>query len=272
MRDFISKIKEYSDFKSRKKAVTFAGALVFFTLLGLVPTLYLFSLTLSVFGKELSSLGGFFITEEFTVIRDFVFLATENIGAGGSVIAGFIAVYSSGSLFIHLRFTGEVIYNYSSVKSYLLRLLSILGAIIISLTISFLIVIYGFLSPVTVKLLGVLGSVINFFIVMAIIFVAVMLLNLFACPYKLKLKEVVKGSLFTCVFGVIFTVVFLIYLKYFSSYDKIYGKIAVIPVFFIWLFIIMRCVVGGITLNAYFLGRVKRLTYKGKYSKIYKKD
>lgn len=271
MRGFICKIKEYTSFKSRKKTVTFAGALVFFTLLALVPTLYLFSLTLSVFGEELSLLGGFFITEEFSIIKDYLFLGVKNIGAGGGVIAGFIAIYSSGSIFLHLRFVGEVIYNYSTAKPLLLRILSIMGAIIISLVISFLIVLYGFLSTVTVKLLGVLGGIVNFIIVMAIAFIAVMLLNLFACPYKLKLKEVVKGSLFTCVFSVIFTIVFLIYLKFFSSYDKIYGKIAVIPVFFIWLFIIMRCLVGGISLNAYFLGRYKRLTNKGKYCKINKK-
>ena len=271
MRDFICKIKKYSDFKGRKKTVTFAGALVFFTLLALVPTLYLFSLTLSVFGKELSLLGGFFITEEFSVVKDFVFLGAKNIGAGGGVIAGFIAVYSSGSIFLHLRFVGEVIYNYSTAKPLLLRILAIMGAIVVSLVVSFLIVIYGFISSVTVKFLGVFGKAINLFIIMAIIFIAVMLLNLFACPYKLKPKEVIKGSLFTCVFSVVFTVVFLIYLKFFSSYDKIYGKIAVIPIFFIWLFIIMRCLVGGISLNAYFLGRRKRLTNKGKYCKIIKK-
>ena len=270
MRDFICKIKKYSDFKGRKKTVTFAGALVFFSLLALVPTLYLFSLTLSVFGKELSTLGGFYITEEFLVIKDFVFLGVKNIGAGGGVVASFIAVYSSASIFLHLRFVGEVIYNYSSQKPILIRILSIIGAIVISLIISFLIVVYGVLSPITIKLLGVLGKAINLFIIMAIIFIAVVLLNLFACPYKLKLKEVIKGSLFTCVFGVVFTVIFMLYLKYFSSYDRIYGKIAVIPIFFIWLFIVMRCIVGGIALNAYYLGSYKQLTNKRKYCKIIK--
>ena len=270
MRDFICKIKKYSDFKGRKKTVTFAGALVFFSLLALVPTLYLFSLTLSVFGKELSTLGGFYITEEFLVVKDFVFLGVKNIGAGGGVVASFIAVYSSASIFLHLRFVGEVIYNYSSQKPILIRILSIIGAIVISLIISFLIVVYGVLSPITIKLLGVLGKAINLFIIMAIIFIAVVLLNLFACPYKLKLKEVIKGSLFTCVFGVVFTVIFMLYLKYFSSYDRIYGKIAVIPIFFIWLFIVMRCIVGGIALNAYYLGSYKQLTNKRKCCKIIK--
>ena len=257
MRGFISKIKKYNAFKVRKKTVTFAGALVFFTLLALVPTLYLFSLTLSLFGKELSLLSGFYITEEFLVVKDFLVLAAKNIGAGGSVIAGFIAVYSSASIFVHLRFVGEAIYNHTTVKPLLLRLLSIIGAIVISLIISFLIVVYGLISPFTVKLLGGLGIVANYLIALAIIFVAVMLINLFACPYKLKLKEALKGSLFTCVFGVIFTVIFVIYLKCFASYDKIYGKIAVIPIFFIWLFIVMRCVVGGIALNAYYIERRK---------------
>ncbi|MBR2323186.1 MAG: YihY/virulence factor BrkB family protein [Clostridia bacterium] len=257
MRGFILKIKNYNKFKSSKKAVTFAGGLVFFFLLGLVPTLYLFSLTLSLFGKELSHLGGFFITEKFSVIREFVFLATENIGAGGSVIAGFIAVYSAGSLFVHLRYTGEVIYNQKSTSTILVRILSIIASITVSLAVSFLIAVYGVLSPFFLSVLGFLGKIINFFIAMFITFIAVIIINLTACPQKIKIKEVIKGSLFTCVFSVIFTAVFLIYLKYFSSYDKIYGKIAVIPIFFAWLFIIMRCLVSGITINAY-----ERLTKK----------
>ena len=270
MRFLLSKIKNYNDFKSSKKAVTFAGGLVFFALLGLVPTIYLFSLTLSVFGKELSFLGGYFITEEFTLVKNFVFEGAKNIGAGGGIIAGFISVYSAGGLFLHLRLIGEVIYNYKSVNSLLLRLISIIASIIISLIVSFLIVVYAFISPQLIALLGVFGKIINFFIAMSIVMVAIVIINLFTCPYRLKIKEVIKGSLFTLVFCVIFTVVFLIYLKYFSSYDKIYGKIAVIPIFLGWLFIVMRCLVGGFTLNAYYLGRcnLKRLTKRKKYSNI----
>lgn len=268
MRGLFLKIKNFSDYKASKKAVTFAGAYVFFFLLGLVPTMYLFSLTLSLFGKKLSMLGGFFITEEFSVIKDFVFSSTENIGAGGSVIAGFIAVYSAGSFFVHLRLTGEVIYNHKTANTFLIRILSIIGAIIISLVTSFLVVIYAFLSPLTIYALGFFGKVFNFILIMLIAFITVVIINLFACPYKLKIKEVLRGSLFTLVFSVVFTAVFLVYLKFFSSYDKIYGKIAVIPVFLAWLFIIMRCLVNGIILNAYFLGRCKRLTKTAKYSKI----
>ncbi len=268
MRGFLLKVKNFNDYKLSKKAVTFAGAMVFFFLLGLVPTMYLFSLTLSLFGKKLSLLGGFFITEEFSVIKEFIFTFTENVGAGGSVIAGFIAVYSAGSFFVHLRLMGEAIYNHKSANTFLIRILSIISAILISLVTSFLVVVYAFLSPITIKALGVVGKIFNVILIMLIIFVAIVIINLFTCPYKLKIKEVLSGSLFTLIFSIIFTLVFLVYLKYFSSYDKIYGKIAVIPIFLVWLFIIMRCLVNGITLNSYFLGRCKRLTKKPKYSKI----
>ncbi len=251
MRGFILKLKKFNSFKSSKKGVTFAGALVFFTLLGLVPTVYLFSLTLSVFGKELSLFGGFFITEEFLTVKEFIFQATQNIGTGGNVLAGFIAVYSAGSLFVHLRFTGEVIYGSKSTNTLIVRILSIIGTIIFSLILSFLTVIYAFISPKLQLLLGVLGTVINCFIIFLIVFIAVVVINLFVCPYKIKIKKVIKGSMFTCVFTVIFTLVFLIYLKFFSSYDKIYGSIAVIPIFLVWLFILMRCIINGILLNAY---------------------
>ena len=251
MRGFILKLKGYNSFKTSKKSVTFAGALVFFTLLGLVPTVYLFSLTLSVFGKELSSFGGFFITEEFTAVKNFVFEATEKIGASGSAVLGFISVYSATSVFVHLRYIGEVIYDTKKSSTLLIRILSLIGAILLSLVISFLAVIYAFLSPKFRAVLGGFGGIINTFIIFIIVFIVIVLLNSFACPYKIKFKSIIKGSMISCILSIVFTIVFLIYLKYFASYDKIYGSVAVIPVFLAWLFIVMRSLVTGMLINAY---------------------
>ena len=74
-----------------------------------------------------------------------------------------------------------------------------------------------------------------------VIYIGVILVNVFVCPYKIKLGGIIKGSTYTVIFGFIFTVIFLVYVKYFSSYDKIYGKVAVIPMFLVWLFIVFRC-------------------------------
>ena len=251
MRGFILKLKKYNSFKLSKKGVTFAGALVFFAILGLVPTIYLFSLTLSVFGKELSVLGGFFIANEFNDVKNFVFESASKIGAGGNVIAGTIAIYSAGSLFVHLRFIGETIYGFKSNGTIITRILSIIACILISLVLSFLTVIYAFISQRFILIFGVFANVLNCFMLFLIVFIAVVLLNLFACPKKVKIKNVIKGSMLSCILCVIFTLVFIIYLKYFSSYNEVYGSLSAIVVFLIWLFIIMRSLVNGILLNAY---------------------
>ena len=263
MLGFFNKIKNYNVFKKNKKSSTLAGALVFFTVLGLVPTAYLLSVMFTLFGKELSIVTEVFSVKEFDEIKVFLLETVKKLSAGGNAIAGLIAVYSSANLFVHLKLTGEFIYNCKSSGGLTLRIFSIIGTIIISLVIVISIIFYAFLSVYINRALGkFLGLIINFTALFFISLIAVTLINLFTCPYKIKIREVFKGSLYTCVFSILFTLVFIVYVKFFASYGEIYGKIAVIPVFFGWLFIVMRCLVNGFIINAYTLGIYKRKAKK----------
>lgn len=246
------KIKNYYAYRNLKKSATFSGSLVFFALLGLVPTAYLFSLTLSVFGKELSVFNSFFITKEFEGIKTFIFDSAKNIGAGGNVIAGFISIYSATNLFVHLKITGEVIYSKKSIGGLKIRILSIIASIIICLILSLSLTIFTLLYDlIAIKLGTLLASVINVTLLLCVLFLGVLLINFFVCPFKTGIKTIIFGSLYTIIFGTLFTVIFLIYIRFFSSYDKIYGKVAVIPMFFAWLFIVFRCLVDGFIINSY---------------------
>ncbi|MBQ3235090.1 MAG: YihY/virulence factor BrkB family protein [Clostridia bacterium] len=260
MLGFFNGVKHFNEFKRSKRSATLAGALVFFTVLGLVPTAYLLSLVLALFGNDLSIITKVFSISEFDEVKTFIIGATSKLSAGGNAIAGIIAIYSSANLFVHLKLTGEFIYNCKASGGLFLRVFSIIGTVIISLVVAFCLVLYAFLSVHIYGLLGkILGSIVNVIALFFISLVAVICINLFTCPYKIRIKEVFKGSFYTCVFSVIFTFVFILYVKFFATYGEIYGKISVIPVFFGWLFIIMRCLVDGFVINAYQIGRLKHL-------------
>ena len=263
MLGFFNKLKEFNAFKKSKKSATMSGALVFFMLLGLVPTAYLLSLIFAVFGKELSFALDLLTIEEFNQVKEFLLDATDNYSVGRNALAGLLAIYSSANLFVHVKHVGEIVYNHKTKKTFLLRALSIIGTVVLGFIIVLLLYIYAFLSIWLNKILGkILGFSLSAVILTFIFFCVVIYVNLFCCPYKISVSEVIRGSVYTCVGSLIFTVVFVAYLKYFSSYDEIYGKIAVIPAFFSWAFLLMRCLVTGFMVNAYSIGICKRKAKK----------
>lgn len=260
---FFNAIKNFNAFKKSKKSATMSGALVFFMLLGLVPTAYLLSLIFAVFGKELSFAFSIFTIEEFNEVKEFLLDATNNYSATRNALAGILAIYSSANLFVHIKHVGEIIYNHKTHKTVFIRAFSVVGTVVLGFIIVLLLYFYAFLSIWLSKIFGkILGFSISAIILIFIFFCVVVYVNLFCCPYKISMREVVRGSIYTCVGSLLFTIVFVVYLKYFSSYNEIYGKIAVIPAFFTWAFLLMRCLVTGFMVNAYSIGLCKRKVKK----------
>lgn len=255
MGGLLFELKEYLKFTAIKKSTTLAGALVFFTLLGLVPTVYVLSLAVSLLGEEFSSVFQTFISPEFEVVGNYLIESAKRMGAGGNFIAVAIALYSSANVFYHLRLSGEMLYNFKSGGGLFIRLIAVFATVTLSLTIALFAVVYTAFSPFLVKWLKGVGSLINIAVALITAFIAVVFINLYTCPYKLKLREVFKGSLFTCIFGAISTTVFFFYVKYFASYEEVYGAIATVLVLLTYLFLVMKSLVGGITLNVFLLGR-----------------
>lgn len=67
---------------------------------------------------------------------------------------------------------------------------------------------------------------------------------------RLKFEDVVWGSLFTTLFWIISSFLFSYYVNNFSSYTLIYGSIAGIIVFLLWLFISSIILLTGAEINA----------------------
>ncbi|MBO7214999.1 MAG: YihY/virulence factor BrkB family protein [Clostridia bacterium] len=258
MLGFFNEIKKFNTFKRSKKSVTLAGALVFFAVFSIVPTAYLLSLAFSLFGKELSSIASLFNIKEFEEVKSFLLDATTKLSASGNAVVLFTMIYSSANLFVHLKLTGEFIYNYKPIKALKLRVFSILVTIILSLFLAVLLVIYAYLSVKIKLFLGnIIGGVLNIAFLFFIVFASVIILNLYACPYKIKAKEVLFGSIYTSVFFVLSSVIFIVYINYFKGFSRAYLNLSTVIVFLGWLFVIMRCLVSGFIINAYQIGRLK---------------
>ena len=80
-----------------------------------------------------------------------------------------------------------------------------------------------------------------------IVFVAA-LLNLFICPYKITLKEVITGSLLTVLLWLVCGGGFVVYLR-FADPVRLYGRIASIIVFLLWCYLMMNSFVIGVIYN-----------------------
>ena len=82
-------------------------------------------------------------------------------------------------------------------------------------------------------------------------FAVILVLNLFACPYKLKLFDAVPGSLLTTALWLVFLIGFSVYTQ-FANPEKLYGRIASLIIFLVWCYAMMSCFVIGIIYNGMF--------------------
>ena len=262
---------EYSRFLRSKKSATLSGAIVYFTLIGLVPMAYLASLTLSIIGKELGEVLSPFVYPELSQVFLYVIQTAKNLGGVGNAVVAIIALYSSANVLFHLKSSGEVIYNYYTKNSFFKRLISILLTFIIICALSLFFAMCVALLPLLNKHLNpYASSALNILALLIAVFLLSILLNFYVCPYRITFSEVIYGSVYTCAFSLLSSAVFFIYIKYFAIYSKIYGAIAVILVFLSWLYLIVKSFIDGIVLNVYLMGKFKKGKTKLKKVKLLK--
>ena len=276
MSGFFSLVKEFFQMSANKKSATLSGALVFFTLLGIVPVTYIISLIFSICGTEIEAVNKLFSYPEFSEIASYLTQTALKMGASGNILVFLIALYSSGNVFYHLKQSGEVIYNYNKKDSFLSRIINILITFITVWIIALLLVFYVAVIPIIIKVCGSkLTNVINVLVGVTTVFVVSILINYYACPYKLKFYEVYKGAIYSTVFTFIATYFFLIYIRNFSNLNEVYGKVAIVIVFLSWLYLMINGVFKGIILNVFFMSRTKKYkpikNYKLLNSKLDKK-
>ena len=243
-------VKFYSD----KRFSTIAGTLVYFLLMSIAP----FTLWLTlVFGNvDAERILSHELFDSVSPVLRYMKQSAESAVGGAGIIFLVTTLYSSTNFFYHLRRSGEIIYGSKRIKEGLkLRLVSLL---LIAATIT-LVAITAAISVVGTNLLNLflpdlVSEIISLIFITALAFVVAMILNLVACPYKLKISEVLTGSLLTTVLWLVFAVGFGVYTS-FANPERLYGKIAALIIFLLWCYVMMSCFVIGMIKNGSLMPR-----------------
>jgi membrane protein len=250
------KLIEIYKYFSSKQYSTISGTLVYFLLMSIAP--FLFWLTLFAGNIDFENI---FSVEIFSAIKPMVtYLKTsaENAANSAGIILLVTSLYSSTNFFYHLRRSGEIIYEEHNRKGGLRLRLSALAIIIgaiASVALIAVIPIFGKHYLSTFMPTAVANMITYAFISIIAFFVALML-NMFACPYKLPFDSAAVGSLLTTALWLALAIGFTIYMR-FANPSKLYGAVASIIVFLLWSYIMMNCLVIGIIYNQMHL-KVKR--------------
>ena len=247
MSKIISLYKYFAD----RRFSTIAGTLVYFLLMSIAPFILWLTLVCGNINIE-----RFLSHDLFNAVSPFLrYLksSAESAASGAGIILLATSLYSSTNFFYHLRRSGEIIYNSKRVK----------GGIRLRLA-SLLLIFSTFLAVALLTAMSVTGSwlldkflpfyvadIIIYFTIATTAFITALILNIFACPYKLKASEATPGSLLTTGLWLLFIVGFNIY-TVFANPEKLYGKIATIIIFLLWCYIMMSIFVIGIIYNGMF--------------------
>ncbi len=247
MNKIINLYKYFSD----KRFSTIAGTLVYFLLMSIAPfTLWL---TLVCGNLDIERFLSHELFDAVSPILRQLKASAESAASGAGIIFLLTTLYSSTNFFYHLRRSGEIIYNSARVKGGLrLRLASLLLIFSVFLVMAVLAAVSVTGSWVLERILPFyVADIITYCVITATAFTVALILNIFACPYKLKASEALPGSLLTTALWLIFVLGFNIYTS-FADPEKLYGKIAALIIFLLWCYIMMSSFVIGIIYNGMF--------------------
>lgn len=230
---------------------TIAGTLVYFLLMSAAPFLLWLSL---FFGKvDIEGVLSHELFSSVSPVVGYLKSSAESAADGAGIVLLATTLYSSTNFFYHLRRSGEIVYGAKRGKGGIrLRLLSLLLILITA-------VLVAFIAAVSVVGGWVLESFMPYyaadiiycvFLTMAAFGIA-LVLNIFACPYRIGADEAISGSLLTTALWLIFSAGFTVYLQ-FASPERLYGKIAAVIVFLVWCYLMMCCFVAGMAYNGGF--------------------
>ncbi|MBQ7323597.1 MAG: YihY/virulence factor BrkB family protein [Clostridia bacterium] len=242
--------KQY-DLLSLKKFTTIAGTLVFFLIMSITPLSFWLTLLvgrLPISGEEILSLP------IFETVKDvFLFVQKEAASAttGASIILIFTTLYSATNLFYQMRRSGEIIYDFHQKRQGLkIRLGALLLMFIVMMSV---VVFLGLFAMGSFLFSRILSSgfelIADYALLMAVSFVLVLVLNVYICPHKVKLKTFLPGTIITVILWVGAVIGFTIYLKI-GNVTRLYGALSTLIIFLLWLYILMICFIVGVIFNS----------------------
>lgn len=244
-----------------RKYTTVAGTLSFFFILSVVP--FAFWLVL-LFGDSSLDAARLSEIEMFDWARELLLLLKENASgatAGAGVLFLATTLFSATGFFYHLRRSGEILYDYRARKhGWRVRVSAVLLTLGVLLFFAAAGAVFALAGVIARPLPALLRYPAVYSLLLVLGFFAAWILNSYICPYKCRPKDTALGSLITAAAWLAASGAFAVYL-HFTDRERLYGALALLIVFLIWLYWMMICFTAGAVFNRYRM-RVSELEHK----------
>ena len=251
LRRFYRFLRSRYELLSMKKYTTIAGTLVFFLIMSIVPLTFWLTIFIGKLPVDTEQVLRLSVFSSVKKVLDYVRREATNATAGASLLLLITTLYSSTNLFYQMRRSGELIYDYHRPKQgFRLRV----GALVLMLIVMLMVVVFMLLFALGTFLFSrllpaALELAADYALLIALSFALVLLLNMYICPYKTKVKRFIPGTVVTVSAWAVAVVGFAIYLKI-SNMDKLYGALSTVIVFLLWLYMLMVCFIAGVIFNS----------------------
>ncbi len=244
-------LKEKYKLLAMRKYTTIAGTLVFFLLMSIVPLAFWLTLIvgkLPINVEDVLSLSVFGSVREVLV---YVQNEAKNATAGASFLLLFTTLYSATNLFYQMKRSGELIYDHRPEhQGWRLRVGALLLLIVVMATVVVFLSVFALGSFLFSRALPRgWGLVADYFLLAAVSFFLIFVLNMYVCPYKVKVRCFIPGTVLTVVAWIVAIVGFSVYLKI-GNVGKLYGAFSAIIIFLLWLYALMICFIVGVIFNS----------------------
>lgn len=251
LRGFYRYLREKYNLLSLKKFTTIAGTLVFFLIMSIVPLSFWLTLLIGRLPIQADKVLSLPVFDSVKDMLLYVQREAQNATTGASVVLIFTTLYSSTNLFYQMRRSGELIYDYHHESQGLkLRLGALVLLIIVMATVIVFLLTFALGSFLFSRLLSKTWErIADYALLTAVAFLLVLLLNMYICPFKAKMRSFLLGTSVTVVAWAVAILGFSVYLKI-SNVSRLYGALSTLIVFLLWLYILMIGFIVGVILNS----------------------
>lgn len=271
--DFLHLLKDIGRHFINQNCPRMATALSYQTLLAIVPIVVLalsmltyvdayYSLQEDIILFLFDNLLPGAISQVHDFLQDLVLNASKltYFGIAGLAITAFLLLSSIETIFGQIWQVKTTRNIFKRLLAYLL--ITLLGPIALSTSLT----LAKWLATLTEEASGIdisgLVAYFNFFIPFWVCFIALFLLYRLVPVGKIKNTHAAAGAAVAAALFILGKHFFKLYLLYFPSYEVVYGALAILPLFLIWLYFSWTLVLLGATISA-----VLGFTYTGKMKK-----
>ncbi len=244
-------VKDKYALLSLKKYTTLAGTLVFFLIMSIVPLSFWLTLVIGKLPVDTEKLLSLSVFDSVKGVFEYVQKEAQTATTGASVVLILTTLYSATNLFYQIRRSGEIIYDFHEEKQGLRLRLGALALLILLMaaSVAFLLV-FALGSFIFSRLLSsAWEKVADYALLIALAYLLVLLLNVYVCPYKERVRSFLFGTTITVVAWIGAVIGFSVYLKI-SNVSRLYGALSTLIVFLLWLYILTICFIVGVIFNS----------------------